>query len=351
METLSVEGLKRENQRLYTVLEINAILSGSLRLDMVLNTLLEKTRELCLAEASSLMLFDEATQELFFHTIQGTPSETLKGVRLGLGEGIAGWVIQNGKPVLVADCKEDARFSRKADQKSRFETRTMMCVPLIVKERGIGTIQVLNRLDFQPFDQSDLRILHVLANQAAVAIQNARLHEMATVDGMTGLYLRNYFMARLEEEYRRVLRTGEPVSLLMSDIDFFKKVNDKYGHQGGDMALIGLAKVIQDTILSLDSEDMAGRYGGEEFCILLPGRDENKAQEIGELVRKNIESQAIAIGEQKANITISVGVSSFPLHTDHLKSPDDFIKLADEALYICKNKGRNCVSLYEEKSS
>ena len=340
--------LKEENRRLFDVLEINAILSGTLRLDMVLDALLEKGKEVCTAEASSIMLKDTVTDELYFHIVKSENESALKNVRLKLGEGISGWVAENKKPVLVKDCKNDKRFYSKADQKSIFETRTMMCVPLMVKQRVLGTIQVLNRVDELPFNNNDLRIFQVLANQAAVAIENARLHEMATVDSTTGLYMKAYFFERLKEEYQRAMYFKEKLSLLMSDIDFFKKVNDSYGHQGGDQALVSLASVIRETVESLESEDITGRYGGEEFCVLLPGRDERKAKEIGEFIRKSIEKRPIPIEDKVAQITISIGVSSFPLHASYIKEPEDFIKLADEALYLCKNRGRNCVSLYEK---
>lgn len=340
--------LEEENRRLFDVLEVNAILSRYLRLDVVLDALLEKTKKICEAEASSLMLRDVETDELYFHAIKGEETDVLQNLRLKLGEGISGWVAQNKEPVLVEDCKKDKRFYKEADEKSRFDTRTMMCVPLIFKSCVLGTIQVLNRINGQAFTAKDLRIFQVLANQAAVAIENARLHEMATVDGMTGLYTKDYFMARLREEYQRARHLKQPLSLLMSDIDFFKKVNDAYGHQGGDQALISLAKVIRNTVASFKSEDIAGRYGGEEFCALLPGRDKESAIEVGEKIRKTIEKYPVPIEEKTAKITISIGVSTLPLHTEFIKEPEDFIKLADEALYLCKARGRNCVSVYEK---
>ena len=144
--------LREENRRLFDVLEINAILSGTLRLDVVLDALLAKAKEVCTAEACSIMLKDQITDELYFHIVKGEKSSALRNVRLKLGEGISGWVAENKKAVLVEDCKKDKRFDGKADQKSSFETRTMMCVPLTVKDRVLGTIQVLNRIDKRPFD-------------------------------------------------------------------------------------------------------------------------------------------------------------------------------------------------------
>ncbi|MCB1327080.1 MAG: sensor domain-containing diguanylate cyclase [Spirochaetales bacterium] len=349
-DSSDLKALREENGRLYSVLEANKMLSSSLDLGLVLDGLMERAKEVTDAEASSLMLLDEEKDELFFHTVKGEKSEAIKKIRLRMGEGIAGWVAQHGEPVLVEDAANDPRFSNRADQASSFVTRTMMCVPLQLKRRVIGTVQVLNKGNNQSFHGGDLKIFSILANQAAIAIENARLHEMATVDGMTGLYIKNYFMARLSEEYRRARLQNRPLALLMSDIDFFKKVNDRFGHPGGDRALVELASVIKETVHRLDSDDIAGRYGGEEFCVLLPDSDQSRALEVGELIRKNIESRPIPIGNEEAHITISIGISCLPAHSDYVTDTEDLIKLADEALYICKDQGRNCVALYEERA-
>ncbi|MBE7438749.1 MAG: sensor domain-containing diguanylate cyclase [Spirochaetales bacterium] len=349
-ETARIEKLQNENWHLYEVLEVMTLISARLDLRQVLDTLMEKARDVMNAEASSLMLVDEETQELYFHTLKGgEESEKLRDLRLKVGEGISGWVAQEGKPVLVEDASQDPRFSRKGDAKSSFVTRSMMCVPLKISRRVLGTVQVLNKKDQQPFNSTDLRIFSALANQAAIAIENARLHELATVDGMTGLYLKNYFLARLEEEFRRTRQGGGQLSLIMSDIDHFKKVNTEHGHLGGDAALIELAHVIKDTVYELGGDDMAGRYGGEEFCVLMPDTGPDRALEVAEKIRTNIESHPIPIDGKFANITISIGIASYPRHKDHLSTAEDFIRLADEALYICKDAGRNCAKFYESR--
>lgn len=345
------EVLKDEVDRLYSVLETNALISSSLDLAFVLGTLMEKAKEVTRAEASSLMLVDEEAQELYFHTIRGEKSEALKSIRLKIGEGISGWVAQEGQPVLVENAADDPRFSHKADDKSHFVTKSMICVPLKSRRRILGTVQVLNKVEQygNQFNRQDLRLFEGLANQAAIAIENARLHEMATVDGMTGLYLKQYFLARLEEEYRRARLNETPMALIMSDIDHFKKVNTEFGHVGGDAALIELAHVIKDTILSIGKDDIAGRYGGEEFCVLMPETEPERAMDVGEQIRKAIESQPIPIEDKFANITISIGVCCYPMHKEFIRDTEDFVKRADDALYICKDAGRNVTKFYEKK--
>ncbi|MCB1172063.1 MAG: sensor domain-containing diguanylate cyclase [Leptospiraceae bacterium] len=348
-QAIEILDLREENSRLYQLLDANQILSSSLDLNLVLDVLMQKARDVLSAAASSLMLLDVETDELYFHTIKGDKADEVLSIRLKIGEGIAGWVAQQGQSLLVADCQSDPRFSRKADDNSGFQTHTMMCAPLKVRGRIIGTVQVLNKENMQLFNEKDLAFFELLASQAAIAIENARLHEMATVDAMTGLYLKSYFKARLEDSYRRTQVANGQLSLLMSDIDFFKKVNDKYGHQGGDQALVELAQVIRDTVTRLDSDDIAGRYGGEEFCVLLPNSDATRALEVAELIRQNIESRPIQIGDQQAYITISIGIASFQDHRPWIHSAEDFVKLADEALYICKDRGRNCCALFTQK--
>lgn len=340
--------IARENSRLYKVLEVNAIITSSLNLTVVLDTLMDKAKDVMECEASSLMLLNEEKGELYFHTVKGEKSEVIKQIRLKLGEGISGWVAKEKKPVLVEDCSSDPRFSNRADKVSSFVTRTMMSVPLIVNDRVLGTVQVLNKINDQFFNQNDLKIFQILADHAAIAIENARLHEMATVDGMTGLYVKRYFMARLKEEFIHAKVDSRPMSLIMSDIDHFKKVNDNYGHQGGDAALVELAHVIKEKVESLSGTYLPGRYGGEEFCVILPDTDTAKAMEVGEEIRREIESRPIDIEGKQAKITISIGVSNWPLHKNLILEAEDFVRLADEALYICKARGRNCVSYYHQ---
>lgn len=347
----AIDELDGEVQRLYSVLEVNAILSSTLNLNLVLETLMTKGREVMTAEASSLMLVDDEAQELYFHVLKNqtdAQNDALRGIRLKIGEGIAGWVAEHAEPVLVEDCSKDPRFSRRADDLSQFVTRSMMCVPLKVRSRVLGTIQVLNKQDGSFFTDKDLRIFQILANQAAIAIENARLHEMATIDATTRLYMKGYFLARLNEEFRRARGSGRQLSLLMTDIDLFKKVNDRFGHQGGDLALVALAEVVNETVNEIGGELMAGRYGGEEFCVLMPETPAERALEYGEMIRANIENKVFRVGEEEARITISIGVSNFPVHSELINEVEDFIRLADEALYICKRRGRNCVTLYEK---
>lgn len=166
------------------------------------------------------------------------------------------------------------------------------------------------------------------------------LQEQAVRDGLTGLYNRRYLDETLEREVSRARREGHPLSLVMLDIDYFKRVNDTYGHQFGDEILKALGAAL---LLNVRAEDVACRFGGEEFLILLPNMPLEAARGRAESLRQLVEALAIAHGEFTVNFTISLGVSAYP---EHGKTPDDLTRCADQALYRAKHSGRNCVVVF-----
>jgi len=185
-----------------------------------------------------------------------------------------------------------------------------------------------------------------LAQQAAMAVEHARLYELAITDGLTRLFIHRYFQARLEEEILRAKRYHTTVSLILFDIDHFKKFNDTYGHQQGDIVLIEVAKVIKQTVR--DTIDIPARYGGEEFTIILPETDGPGALLVAERLRKNVETHDFPGQEKPLHVTISLGIACYP---DNASSKSVLIKKADLALYACKEKGRNCSLIFSDSMS
>jgi len=168
-------------------------------------------------------------------------------------------------------------------------------------------------------------------------IFHKELYKMAIVDPVTNIYNKRFFLERLNEEFSHARRTKVPISLLMIDIDFFKKVNDTHGHLAGDMILQKLADIIKQKIRN---EDIIARYGGEEFIALLRNTGKDGAFILAERIRKFIEEENFEFEGHKIKITISIGVA--PLEEDHdFNSYEDFIKAADEKLYYSKEHGRN----------
>jgi len=327
-----IEYQDKRLQQLNTLIEMAALINSTLDPFLIRKKVIEAATKLLNAEAGSLLILDHKTGELLFEVAIGGKSEKLKTIRLEKGIGIAGWVVGHGEPVISDDVGSDPRFFRGVDEISGFRTKNMICVPVRTKERMVGALQVINKIE-GGFEFDDIVILYAFANQVAVAIENARLYQESVTDGLTGLYQHKYFELRLKEEMDRSKRYKHPLTLILLDIDFFKKVNDTCGHLAGDMVLQGIARILKDgTRLS----DIAARYGGEEFAVILPYISYENALNVAERLRKTTE----AMNFEGIRITISAGVGHFDgenMNPDH----KELIELADRALYNAKNNGRN----------
>lgn len=321
-------------RRLNGIIEMTALINSSLSSRIISKRAVEAATKLLESEAGSLILRDMKTGELFFDIAVGSKSKKVKEIRLPEGKGIAGWVVEHHKPVIVHNVNKDPRFYNEADKISKFVTRNMVCVPLRAKKRTIGVLQVVNKLKGK-FTEDDLSVLQSFADQVAIAIENARLFEEAVTDGLTGLIQRRYFEIRLIEEISKSRRYGYPLCLVMLDIDHFKKVNDRYGHQEGDRVLIGIASALERAVRM---GDIAARFGGEEFALILPHTERANAFKAAERLRVSIEKQMF----NGHSVTISAGIG-FMTSKDREMQGEDLIKMADDALYYAKNNGRNMV--------
>jgi diguanylate cyclase (GGDEF)-like protein len=201
-----------------------------------------------------------------------------------------------------------------------------------------------NNLTDNAFTPERIEPLRIISSQAAISIENARLFELATTDGLTKLYVHRYFQLLLDQEMKRSRRYKKQFSLIMMDIDNFKAFNDTYGHQLGDEVLKNVARAVKKISRA---EDVVARYGGEEFVVILPETDAAQALIVAEKMRDIVESLEIVHGEEPLHVTISLGVASFPMHA---REKEELILSADMALYTSKHNGRNRVSLCEKES-
>ena len=330
--------------KLNTLIDVNHVIASSLDKKKVLKTILDQTLKLMNCMKSSLLLVDQATNQLRFEIISDDEDlQRLKDVRLNIGEGIAGSVWENGKPLLIEDARRDIRFSDKADVKSEFVTTSIMAAPLISNGRIIGVMEAVNKTDSSFFNKSDLDLFQNLSVQAAVAIDNANLYELAIFDGKTHLYIHRYFMQRLEDEFHRTERYGGKISIIMFDIDHFKQVNDTYGHQVGDDVIIHVARTIKNICRS---SDIPSRFGGDEFAVLLTETCAEGSGFFAEKIRKSVEDMVFSSGEVRFKVTISIGVASFP--ELNAASSLELFDFADKALYKSKESGRNRITLYKK---
>lgn len=224
--------------------------------------------------------------------------------------------------------------------------QSLICVPLIAKGNVLGIVLIEHNLP-NAFHSDNVRLLEIIAQQVSIAIENARLyqqmHDLATLDGLTGAYNRLYFQDNLQIEFRKALEGNYSLSLLMFDIDHFKRINDTHGHLYGDLVLKSIAAFIKK---KLRREDIFARFGGEEFVILMPHTTLEQVVEKAEDLRKGIGSLIISDKMISASVTISIGVSSFPEMADNQIS---LLKSADDALYEAKRQGRNRVCVAYRK--
>jgi diguanylate cyclase (GGDEF)-like protein len=176
-----------------------------------------------------------------------------------------------------------------------------------------------------------------VADQAAVAINKAQLWDMAVTDSLTGLYVRRYFMVKLQEELHRAQRYNNILAVVMADLDRFKDINDTYGHAAGDRVLKAIGKFLQQNVRDVD---VVARYGGEEFVIMIPEAANDAAHILSERLRKNLSEMKF---DNLPSVTISLGIATFPYDgTD----PEDLIRKADAAMYAAKRAGRDRVVKY-----
>lgn len=257
------------------------------------------------------------------------------------GVGIAGRVIATGRPYLCENCSQDPNFLPYPAGVTVPAPQSLLCVPLLLQERPIGVINLVDRADASGYSQEDLELLQSIAGQLAVSIDNARLHELAITDGLTRLFIHRYFQIKLDEEIKRVVRYGGIFSLVMFDVDHFKRFNDTFGHQQGDGVLREVSRILRE---SVRNTDIPCRYGGEEFAVILPNTSAEAAQIFAERLRQRVAGFDVPGQDTVLHVTISIGIAEFPtLAGDKV----GLIRAADEALYACKHAGRNQVRIFQ----
>ncbi|HWE24131.1 MAG TPA: sensor domain-containing diguanylate cyclase [Myxococcales bacterium] len=336
--------LQRTVDELAVLNEIGKALTSSLDIGEVMHLILAKVSELLKPRNWSLLLRDQQTGELYFKAAVGAGSEMLMHLRLARGEGIAGWVAEHNAPLIVDDVTADPRFAARFDKTSRFHTKSILCVPLAIKGRVLGVIELVNGEGDGSFSPEDLRILSTVAEFSAISIENAqnfaKVQELTVLDDHTGLFNSRHLKRTLEQEIIRATRFGHPVSLVFFDLDYFKRVNDTYGHQAGSKLLAEVGRLLLGT---LRSTDVPVRYGGDEFVVLLPETSKDQAMECAKRLRSEISHWKFLAEESYGplKITASLGVASFP---DDARAPEELLRRADDAMYRVKAERRDGVA-------
>ncbi len=312
----------------------------------IYESILAQSAELLGAERGSLWLFDENANELNIKAARGIPARASEIQSIRVGEGIAGSVIDVGQPLLSTI---DA-LGRESLPERKYKTRSFISYPIAIGARKIGVLNVADKRGGLAYDQADLALMDLVAPQIALALERAvwqhranQFQLMSITDPLTGLHNRRYLEARLSEELNRSKRYEVPLSFMMIDIDDFKLYNDHNGHQAGDRALEITAQCLRST---LRKADVASRYGGEEFSILLPQTPLHDAGMIADRLRRTIMNTRFPHGETQplGSVTVSIGLSSL---SPSLDSVEAIIRAADRALYHAKSHGKNRAYAYQ----
>ena len=219
-------------------------------------------------------------------------------------------------------------------------SRAAALIPLVAKNEAMGLLLLEDPEDGEPFHDDDQVLLRQLGSQIAIAIHNAKLYALAVTDGLTGLFVRRYFDLRLEEEFAAATRYNRTFSIMLFDIDHFKKFNDTHGHQTGDMVLQQFARLLE---ANTRESDICCRYGGEEMVVILPETPLNEAALLANKLCATVR-QHVFVGtlEQELSVTTSIGVAQY--HRA-VKVSHALVEAADKALYRAKELGRNRVEL------
>jgi len=311
--------------------------------------ILKNSKELLLAERASLFAFEESSNELIAKGVIGFPVESSDISHIRVGEGIAGQVMESGRALVVADLVT-AGF-RAAETERGYKTSSFISYPLVLAGRKIGVLNVADKIGGGAYDDVDLSLIDIIGPQIATALERAGWQErasefrlMSVTDAGTGLLNRRYLEERLNEELNRSRRYNYSMSFMMIDIDDFKNYNDVNGHPAGDQALKITAHGLKS---ELRLEDVACRYGGEEFCILLPQTPIHEAAAIAERIRRKIADTPYPYGKNQpaGRVTISIGISTLSRHVDTSAA---IIDAADRALYDAKRKGKNRIEFYQQ---
>lgn len=337
-----VDLLSRRNAELASLLEIGKTLTSSLELRDVLKGIMAHLERLLQPKIWSLLLRDEETDELTFEIAVSPVSDELKGMRLRMGEGIAGWVALHGEALLIPDVTRDERFANHVAKAVDYPVASIVCVPLMIRERVLGVLELIGVQGDEPFNPDNLPLLRAVADFSAIAIDNARnyqrISELVITDDLTGLHNARHFHELLEYEVDRAQRYGSQVSLLFLDLDHFKQVNDRYGHLVGSRMIAEVGHLIRRHIRSADR---AARYGGDEYVVVLPNTGKQGAILMARKMLERLYAHPFqADTGDTISITASFGVATFP---DDASDKTGLIRAADSAMYAAKEGGRNGV--------
>jgi diguanylate cyclase (GGDEF)-like protein len=336
---------RTKTENLHTLYEVSRIFSASVELKPTLEAAVQQASKIAESDLVYIALREGESSRFKIHEFWAPSRGGLKPVELE--EELASWVCQSKKPIRYSLGQREKWFPVFERQEGMLgSVQSFLLVPLLVEGRVMGVLR-LNSRKPSAYGEYEQDVLQTLANQTALALDKVNkvetIRNLAVRDGLTGLYNHRHFQEKLTEEWIKSERYKKNLALILMDVDHFKKFNDTYGHPEGDKVLVGVSRILQETVR--DKADTVARYGGEEFAVILPETDGREALDLGERIRKNVENQLFEYEAKKVyRVTLSLGVSCFP---QDARDKRLMVQCADQALYSAKKNGRNQVQRYE----
>ncbi|MCJ7531069.1 MAG: sensor domain-containing diguanylate cyclase [Anaerolineales bacterium] len=335
--------------------EVTRTISSALDLGVILRNIVNLSVELVGADTGGLGLLIPDSEKIVSPYYLFNDSKKIKALRsLPLGEELARQMIETGKPVFLSkiNTPSDTAQPIVAQELIAAGVHGVIGAPIVAGETRLGALVLYSLSSARRFSERYLSLVDAVGRQAGVAIQNSRLYEeiqqLAATDPLTGLYNRRHFYTLASHEFNMARRFNQSITAIMVDIDYFKRVNDTYGHLVGDIVLQNVANRCNE---SLRQSDILCRYGGEEFVILMIGTTLESALQIAERLRKRIADTPIETEGKSISITVSLGVAALGpyMHPVSLTGLDILINRADQALFTSKQNGRNRVTTWEAR--
>ena len=342
-----------ESEELLNILEVYETVTTFHSRHEILGVIAKKVSESINATRCSVLRVDE--DENCAYIVTSGEDESESGLKISLNDfpEIKKALHSMGN-IVIDDLTEDSIIEDVGGNLKNRPPEMVAIIPISIRDKYTGTLILRVTAPREGLSDRDLSFCVVLAKAASKILTNAKLVEslrlanvelekLATTDGLTGIYNHRYFYNRLDEEFNIAMRYNVSLACIMIDIDYFKNVNDTYGHREGDKILIELAVIMNRTIRKTD---IAVRYGGEEFALLLPHTNEEGALFQAERVRMAVREHRFSGLSKDLNLTISLGIATS--QKENIKTAEDLVRFADKALYEAKKRGRDNSVLYSQ---
>jgi diguanylate cyclase (GGDEF)-like protein len=334
---------QRQAERMTVINQVARAISSTIEMDQLLELIYEQLNRVIETDTYYVALHDAQDSSIDMRIIIDA-GERFPSQKIPFGAGLASFVIRNRQPLLIRHLTAEMNSlpTQVILMGQNRLSESWLGVPILVSDHFSGVLVVASYAPYA-FDDEDVALLTNIATQAAMALDNARHHaeveEQARRDSLTGVYSHGFFLQRLDEEVERSRVTRKPVSLIMLDVDYFKSYNDTYGHVIGDRVLRLIAQTVE---MHVKATDVVGRWGGEEFGIVLPGSTADQACQIAERIRQTL-TTLTPISDAASPIpppTVSQGIATFP---DDVADARELVDVSDRVLYQAKASGRDQV--------